>query len=96
MSIQSDLKERANRISTRGDYGRGVAVSGDTITDLLRHHRQSIPDDILQRLRATQDSSRDPPTHVILKPSVFVRLADSLPDTDEPKPATNESAVDVP
>jgi hypothetical protein len=99
MSIRS-VKELSERASAYKDYGRSFALSNDTAREILKQYRDRIPEDIRTKLAAVEDSSRDPPTHILLKPSALIRLADSLPQEDAPEKTndqrTTANHTDVP
>lgn len=91
-SLLERFETRAAHVARFVDHGHSVAVSFDTVQTLLDDYRSRLPPDILERFTAAC-AKPEPPTHVLLKPSAFIRLSDGLCQDNHERPAADYTDV---
>lgn len=78
------------------DWGRQYVLPAADARQILATSRDRLPPDIFTPLSAVEDSSRDPPSHILLKPSQFARLAKILDATErDAAQTTSDRAADA-
>lgn len=92
--ITERIATQGARVKLQRDWGRSFAICAEDAKDLLADPR--VPEDVRAKLSVVKDHSREPPTHVLLKPSAFVRLSTALANhAPNPEQPTDRTA-DVP